>query len=239
MIMWIDDVPKDKGWSSLWHNLYLCSCGGIRVRGHCSACGKPEVPLEPMEFVFESGERRYIPSVTTGAEGRYEDWLYLDLLQREWERLPSTTADGLLRHEHISHHATVVLLFWAYFESRIERLLRLGLRGVPEPLREDVLSRYSAIGARIDRLYRLVFGTTYYEDLNAIGAAQLVPLLLEVQKRRNEFAHGTPGAITDDLVERLVSALLDEHFAWIAVFNRRVTAQRVQQPSGTDAEAGV
>jgi hypothetical protein len=223
--MWFDDLPQGKGWSRLWHGLSLCSCGAILFTDKCSVCdAKPD--YTPIEVVDESGQRHSVPPVSLGAEGCFEDWLYLDLMQREWLRPASGAAEGALSHNQVSDRAIVVLLYWTYFESRIERLVRLGLTKMSEALREDVLSRYSSVGARMDRLYRLAFGTSYFDDLRAIGSPQIASLLAEVQKRRNEFAHGQPAAISTDLARRVVSALRDEHFAWIKVFNKRVAALR-------------
>jgi DNA-binding transcriptional regulator YbjK len=223
--MWFDDLPSGKGWSSLWHHLSLCSCGAIQISDECSVCHvKPD--YSPIEHVDDSGQMVFLPPAAMGAEGRHEDWLYLELIQREWLRPASAAAEGMLQHRQISERATVVLLFWTYFESRVERLLRLGLAQMREALCEDILARYSSVGARMDRLYKLVFGTTYFEDLRAVNAEPIVSLLAEVQKRRNEFAHGQPGAITDDLTNQVVAALREEHLAWIAVFNRRVAARR-------------
>lgn len=223
--MWFDDLPPGKGWSSLWHGLSLCSCGAILLGDECSVCHvKP--CYTPIEIVDESGQRHSIPHASMGAEGRYEDWLYFDLMQREWLRPASAAAEGMLQHKQISERAPVVLLFWTYFESRIERLVRLGLGQMSDALREDVLARYSSIGARMDRLYKLAFGTTYFDDLRAVNAGAIASLLADVQKRRNEFSHGQPAAISDDLASRVVAALKDEHLAWIAVFNRRIEALR-------------
>jgi hypothetical protein len=225
--MWFDGIPPNKGWSTLWHHLALCSCGAIKTSSTCSVCHtKPD--YRAFEYVDEAGQKVYMPPAEFGAEGRYEDWLYLDIIQREWLRPSSTNAEGMLKHHQISERASVVLLFWTYFESRIERLLRLGMKQLREPLREDILTRYSSVGARMDRLYKLVFGTTYFEDLRAVNAEPIITLLAEVQKRRNEFAHGHPAAISDGLAEEVVSNLRDEHFAWISVFNRRVAALRAE-----------
>lgn len=65
-----------------------------------------------------------------------------------------------------SPKAPVVLLFWTYFETRIETLTEnWARRGVPTTLAEDTLERYSSIGARLDTLYRVLFGTTDEKDL--------------------------------------------------------------------------
>ncbi len=220
-MMWFSDLSPTDGWSKLWHGLSLCSCGAIKTDRTCSVCNvTPNYTW--LEYVDEQGCEIRIPPVEMGAEGRYEDWLYLDIIQREWLRPTSAGAEGMLRHNQISERATVILLFWTYFESRMERLLRLGMRQMSEAMREDILARYSSVGSRMDRLYKLVFGTTYFHDLRAVNAEPIVSLLAEVQKRRNEFAHGHPAAISDALAEQVVASLRDEHFAWISVFNRRI-----------------
>jgi hypothetical protein len=57
-----------------------------------------------------------------GAEGRYEDWVYLGMMEREWKR-PVADDDrfsGFSRESAPSPRASIVLLFWSYFETRIE-----------------------------------------------------------------------------------------------------------------------
>ncbi|MGO9112309.1 MAG: hypothetical protein ACLP9L_24025 [Thermoguttaceae bacterium] len=160
-----------------------------------------------------------------GAEGRYEDYVYLRLLEREWKR-PLTEADKPSAADiggHLSPRASIVVLYWSYFETRIERLLRGAMYGVPPKLIDDTLQRYSAIAARMDRLYQVLFDTTYRKDLNELGYKRIGDHLAEVQRLRNEFAHGNPTAIGDGLVQAVVENLKEEHEAWIAVFNRRAT----------------
>ncbi len=223
---WYEQLPAGTSWSSLWHHIALCSCGAIRTDPVCSVCGVQPV-YECIEVVDKNGVKHLVPAtIETGAEGRFEDWLYLDLIQREWMRPTSLQPDGLLRHHHISERAGVVLLFWTYFEGRIERLVRLGMKGMTEALREDLLARYFSIGSRMDKLYKLLFATTYHSDLRAVGAEPIAELIREVQVKRNKFSHGHPSAISDELVARLVASLKDEHYAWITVFNRRIAKQR-------------
>lgn len=70
-----------------------------------------------------------------GAEGRYEDYIYLQMLQREWE----CPVVEFARFSHFSGELTpsaraaLVLLFWGYFETRIERLHRAAMRALPTP----------------------------------------------------------------------------------------------------------
>lgn len=160
-----------------------------------------------------------------GAEGRYEDWLYLQMLEREWKR-HVTEADLLSQPEAIRHaspRAAIVILFWSYFETRVERLLRAGMRDVPPRLADDTLRRYASIGSRLDRLYRILFEKTYWADLTELGFDDISRHLIQVQERRNGFAHGDPRAIDDALVAAVVDNLKQEHEAWIAAYNRRGT----------------
>jgi hypothetical protein len=158
-----------------------------------------------------------------GAEGRYEDYMYLQMMEHEWKRpvLESERFPGSSPDNGPSPRASIVILFWSYFETRIERLLRAGLHDVPERLLEDALRRYSAIGTRMNDFYRIAFASTYREDLEEVGHGQIWPHLARIQERRNQFAHGQPQAIDDALVQSTVEMMKMEHEAWIAVFNKR------------------
>ena len=163
------------------------------------------------------------PSVYLGAEARYEDWVYLRMLQREWTR-PLAEIDllqDILEGSRPSPRAAIVLLFWTYFETRVDRLFRQAMKGMPGTTAEDLLRRYAVIGGRLDRLYRILFGTTYWRDLEELGHGAVVELLRRVHDGRNRFMHGEPYAIDDALVRDLVAQLKDEHQAWISAFNRR------------------
>jgi hypothetical protein len=171
------------------------------------------------------GTEQELPAVFMGAEGRYEDYVYLKMLEREWQR-PLTDADRFLdigASNRPSPRAVIVVVFWGYFETRIERLLRQAMHTLPNPILEDLLTRYGSIGARLDRLYQLLFSVSYWTDLKDVGFEEVGTLLRRLQQRRNEFAHGHPEAIDDALVEALVAGLKAEHEAWIAVFNKRAT----------------
>src|SRR5207237_1134026 len=118
-----------------------------------------------------------------------------------------------------SPRAAIVLLSWSYFETRIERLLRAGMVNIPPRLIEDALRRHLFIGARLDRFYRVLFENSYWEDLTELGYDDIRRHLLQVQERRNAFAHGNPQAIDDALVTAVVDNLKREHESWIAVYN--------------------
>ena len=174
------------------------------------------------------GNEHRIPPALPGAEGRYEDWIYLRMLEREWLRplSDSDRYDSIPAKHRPSPKAIVVVMFWSYFETRIERLFRETAKVVPDKVMEHLLNRHSSVGARLDRLYKVVYSTTYWADLNDLGYAKVAGLLRQVQQCRNSFTHGQPEAINDSLVRELVTRLQDEHEGWIAVFNRRLAAAR-------------
>jgi hypothetical protein len=181
-----------------------------------------------MVYVDSNGEEHEVVMAQMGAEGRYEDWVYLHMLEREWLR-PITDADRFLNvseRSRPSARAIVVLVFWTYFETKVERLLQEASRHLPAPVIADLLRRYNSVGSRLDRLYQVLFSTTYWADLKELGFADVATLLSRVQERRNEFTHGHPEAINDQLVEEVVAGLKREHESWITVFNRRLEVQR-------------
>lgn len=230
--MWFSDLPKDSTWASLWFDYILCGacCGIRRVDKSCPGCGAGPLSDQSMEMELGDGRRVILHPAFAGAEGRYEDYVYLQMLQREWER-PAPAFERFAHfaeHEQPSARAALVLLFWSYFETRLERLIRGGLRSLPESVREDLLERYSSVGARLYRLYRIAFGCTYFEDISALGYERVAKLLVELHKRRNEFAHGRPQAIDDSSVCGLVEVLKDEHESWIAAFNLRATRRAAE-----------
>ena len=227
--MWYEELPEDESWSSLWNGYIICGrCLGIRaLEGACRACGDHMPSSEPQRVLVNAREI-VVSSSCMGAEGRYEDWIYLNMIEREWKR-PVLDADrfpGFSSDDAPSPRASIVLLFWSYFETRIERLLRGGLREVPERLLDDTLRRYSSIGARMNDFYRVAFASTYREDLEEVGHGPVWPYLARIQERRNLFAHGQPQAIDDVLVQSVVEMMKAEHEAWIAVFNKRAARPR-------------
>ena len=161
-------------------------------------------------------------AVYMGAEGRYEDWVYLEMLQREWDR-PVSDAEAAFRFSSSapSPRSAIVILFWTYFETKVGRLVRTAMNDVPERLRDDVLQRYSGVGLRMEKLYRILFESTYLTDLRRLGYEDLAIHLQVVWRRRNEFAHGQPAAIDDELVAAVVRNLKREHEGWIATYNFR------------------
>lgn len=232
MAIWYEDLTDGSAWSSLWHGYIVCGdCEGIRrPDGVCPACGAAAYSPEP-SIVRINGRDITVHSAFAGAEGRIEDYVYLEMLQREWQRPAPEFARfaGYDPDNRPSARAALILLFWTYFETRIERLLRGAMRTLPNAVSAELLERHGAIGQRLYRLYRILFSETYFGDLKNLGFPDVAEMLTDIHDRRNKFTHGNPQAIDDHSVERLVVALKREHEAWIAVFNSR--AVRVA-PSG-------
>lgn len=223
---WYELLAKDKSWGELWSDYTICGrCRAIRsFQGPCRTCGDPPFNFEPQVVRDQQGREFNVQPAFMGAEGRYEDWVYLGMIEREWKRsvAPDDYFPGSSSQPVPSPRASIVLLFWSYFETRIERLFREALRELPVRILEDTLRRYSAIGARLNDLYRVAFESTYRADLEAVGYGHTWNHLAKIQERRNQFAHGQPQPIDDALVKAVVDNLKIEHEAWIAVFNKRV-----------------
>jgi hypothetical protein len=226
--MWCDELPGNS-WTSLWSGYVVCGsdCPGIRrIDASCPACGDGPFDISP-QTITRNGKTMVIPTaIFAGAEGRYEDYVYLQMLQREWERPVAEfqTFAHFADAERPSAQAALVLLFWGYFETRIERLHRTAMRKLPQRVLDDQLRRYSGIGSRLYDLYKIFFGTNYFDDLRAQGFSEVADLLTAIHHRRNEFSHGKPQAINDATVKALVENLKAEHEAWIALYNSRVRA---------------
>ena len=225
--MWFDDLPPDTSWTSLWSGYIRCGdCSGIRTfKNPCPACGA-DLPEDAEEIITLDDGREYsVLRAYRGAETRYEDYIYLQLLEREWKRMmrDSKSKDRMPFAEEVSTGAPIVLLFWTYFETRIEQLLRDALRHVPPRFLEDALKRYSFVGARLTTFYGIAFDSTYSSDLVSLGYPDVSDQLTKIQEQRNAFVHGSPQSIDDSLATSVVEMLKREHEAWIAVYNHRVS----------------
>ena len=225
--MWVDDLPPGASWTRLWSEYIRCGrCSGIRTfNDPCLVCGADLPKDEEQTITLSDGQEISVASAYMGAETRYEDHVYLQLMEREWERMTrdSTTATQMPFTEQASVGASIVLLFWTYFETRLEHLLRDGLQHVPPPFLEDALNRYSSVGARLKRFYKIAFDSTYHSDLACLGYSDVSSHLARVHKQRNAFVHGSPQSIDDSLATSVVEMLKREHEAWISVYNLRAS----------------
>ena len=225
--MWFDDLPTDTSWTSLWSGYIRCGrCSGIRtLNDPCPACGA-YLPKDVDQTVkLDDGREYTLRSAHMGAETRYEDYVYLQLMEREWKRMmrDSASKDRMQFTEQVSTGTSLVLLFWTYFETRLEHLLRDSLQHIPPRFLEDALKRYYSVGARMKRFYKIAFDSTYHSDLVSLGYSDVSDHLARIHKQRNAFVHGSPQSIDDSLATSVVEMLEQEHEAWIAVYNHRAS----------------
>ena len=230
--LWFELLEAKGSWTSLWFGYVICSnCQGIRqIETNCPACGDPPYDLSPRVMTLPDGTTHQVPAAFPGAEGRFEDYAYLSWMEREWNRVIPDEELQMVQAGFAPYpKVTIILLWWTYFETRIERLLRSGMRTTPTAIVEDALERYSSIGARLDRLYKVVFGASYAADLQNLGKRDIWDLIREVQDARNRFMHGDPKAITESLTLKVVGRMRDEHEAWIQIYNSRGTLTAPRQ----------
>ncbi|MFM0190124.1 hypothetical protein PQR25_30445 [Paraburkholderia nemoris] len=226
--MWYEALEEGKDWTSLIRDFIVCECGGIRtVSTNCLACGSGPYDLTPTVFTDPSGTEHRVSVAFAGAEGRREDYQLLALMEREWHRPQMEPVQQSWLTNGMSERASVVLLFWTYFESRMNRLVSLGLRPLPDSVQKDLLNRYDSVTSHMKQLYQILFDVKYLDDLIAVGAESISGHLARVQDARNRFVHGDPEALSDALVEDVVRNLKAEHDAWIAVFNRRISIMKL------------
>jgi hypothetical protein len=229
-VKWIKSLPENSGWSWLMAQYVSCHCGGIRmIDGICPACGAPPYDTEPKPHPEDPS--RLIYPAFAGAEWRVADYVLLHMMEQEWGRAKKIEEEKIALSK-VSERAAIVIFYWTYFETRMERLIQIGLDQLSEAESKDLAARYSGVGYHMRELYQILFGVKYREDLIAVGATSIDGHLDQVQKARNRFIHGDPDALTDALVHRVVEKMADEHRAWVDVYNRRV---RLRSPVRPDA----
>ena len=161
--MWFDKLGPDTPWSSLWSRYIRCdSCNGIRTLvDSCPVCGSA-LDTSTETIKLDDGKEFEVGRAFRGGETRYEDYVYLQLLEREWKRMcrDSTTRDVSHFLSDVSDGAAIILIFWSYFESRIDYLFRSLLGHLPPDFLLDTLRRYSSISARLKDLYKIAFKST-------------------------------------------------------------------------------
>jgi hypothetical protein len=216
--------PDDwEWWWGKWRDRIRCgTCQGLMdLKASCTVCGCDYRNLSPTEHLID-GKLVTFPPVFAGALD-WSPYVMLQLMEREWLRpLPMNgTLSVVPRSNSPSSRVLLVLVFWTYFESLMGWFYETATSGLPGTVGPDLLRRYSFIGARLDRLHKILFGATYRDDLNTLGFGTIWDHLANVQQQRNAFMHGNPEAITDSLVEDTARLIPEFHEAWIASFNVR------------------
>lgn len=191
----------------------------------CPVCGQDYRNAPPQRMELD-GQVIEVQPAFAGAVS-WSDYVLLRLIHQEWLR-PAATPDnfaGMPDERRPSSRLLVVILSWSLFESLMGRLLETAMRPLPPSVSKDLLTRHSSIGSRMDRLYKIVFGSTLEADLRQLGYHQLWTHLRDVQKRRNAFIHGEPEAINDGLVDKTAEYLPLLQEAWMRLYNLRCARQ--------------
>jgi len=162
-----------------------------------------------------------IPQVTLMGAIPFTTYFLLGLMQREWER-PLNESDRVnVGGTNVPQQLAIVLLFWTLFENLMQVFFDAALKQLPPRVSKDLLNRYSAIGKRLDQLYKICFSVTFKEDLISTGYRHISEHLVLLQKSRNVFIHGNPKAIDEKLINDTVGYLQETQEAWIELFNKR------------------
>ncbi len=99
--LWYESLPDDRSWFALWSAYVRCACGGIRsLEGQCPVCG--EDPPSPDWVVVRDadGTELRVPPTFMGADGGFEDWVFLRMLEREWLRPVEPDLYASIPEEH-------------------------------------------------------------------------------------------------------------------------------------------
>jgi len=216
-------------WWSAWRDRITCgSCGAVMdLKSTCPVCATDYRNLAPTEHVV-NGRVITLPPVFNGVPD-WSSYVMLQLMYRDWLRPlgeDPNSPSALPETNRPSSRVVVVLIFWTYFETLMNWFYESATNELPKSVAADLLGRYSSIGARLDRLHRILFGTTYGDDLDQLGHTSVRQHLETVQRQRNAFAHGRPESIGDALVQNTVSSIPSFHEAWIQSFNLRCAKRR-------------
>lgn len=189
----------------------------------CPVCNqKDENRL--IEYIDANENLVKIPTSSMGAMD-YTVYTLLRLIQREWEREFSdeNIFDGMGEKEHPSQKLIIVILFWSLFEALMDKLFEHGMHNLSQAISKDLSKRYFSIGSRLDKLYTILFESKFGRDFSRVSNNNLYSTLLEIKNIRNEFIHGNPQVITDEIVAKVVYSLNPIQKAWIELYNLRIS----------------
>ena len=215
------DTKNFEWWWGAWRGFIRCpECRALMsLDAPCPVCAK-DYRNAQSQVIIVDGREIHVPNTYNGPLD-WSPYVMLKLMHREWLR-PATDGDSLgLPDREPSPHVLVVLLFWTYFETLMTWFYETATHELPTAVQGDLLTRYSSIGSRRDRLHRVLFSTRHDDDLDQLGYTDVRRHLEKVQVQRNAFMHGNPEAIADALVLSTVDLMPRFHEAWINSFNLR------------------
>ncbi len=205
-------------WWDPWKNHIRCGyCGALaELPRPCPVCQVEFSDDREIEIEIGGKKKTILRTAHAGALN-WSQYALLTMMHRDWTR-PLSPEAAL---HNVSPRALVVLVFWTFFESLMDWFYVAAMAELPLGFGRDLLSRHSAIGARIDRLHRVLFSCKYYADLKIVGGERIALHLERLQRSRNDFIHGNPEAIDDDLVIKTVHLFSEFCEVWIRSFNLR------------------
>lgn len=187
--------------------------------------------FSPDRIVID-GEEQVVPQARQGAIP-WSTFVLLTQIQIETQRSVTTDEIPLTG---MSQRFTVVLLFWTLFEVLIDSFYRAAFADLPGELGSELLRRFPSVGGRLDRLYRVTWQSSFFDDLRNAGFKNEALLLRRVQTARNAFIHGHPEAIDDELVNLTLQHLESVQRGWIELFNKRCIGRKAKIPIWKSAE---
>jgi hypothetical protein len=219
IIPWLEPANPGLSWMGPFDKKFHCNgCHAIIETMLCPVCGNQH-DTSFGEFKDVKGKvHRY----TLAFQGpiTHISLLYINLLQREWE-LPESIPDSRLNlwNTGVPQKYGIVLLFWSYFEHLMDVLLTQGLRDTPARIADHLMNRNNSVGQRMGKFYQLVFNRKFNEDLKDLGYGYIYEHLKNLQQKRNEFIHGNPQSITEELLNDTLRYFPDTLQAWILLYN--------------------
>ena len=79
---WYESLPDGRSWAALWSGYVRCACGAIwSMEAECPVCGEAPLKEEWVVVRDADGTEYRVPPVFNGADGRYEDWTWLRMLE--------------------------------------------------------------------------------------------------------------------------------------------------------------
>ncbi len=219
--MWFEKLEEGESWMGIWKGLFTCPhCHALIKEAICPICGNDHRPKNPyFTKVMHRGIEIEVPMTAMAGAIEWTTHLLLEIMKREYER-PKSEKD--LKHQ-IPQNLVIVILFWSFFESLMDKLFGDALKDYPNNIKNDLLKRYSSVGSRMGQLYKIIFSTTFKEDLYCISKGHIYEHIRRVHERRNEFIHGNPEAIDESLVRETIKYLQETQETWITIYNKRCT----------------
>lgn len=214
------DVSDWNFWWDPWKDHIRCGhCGGLaELPRPCPICHVDYSNNQEIEIELNGRKKTILPAANAGALN-WSQYALLTMMHRDWTRPLSPVQSP--RTNKISPRALVVLVFWTFFESLMDWFYVSAMAELPSGVRENLLSRHSFIGARMNGLHRVLFARKYSSDLKDVGGDRIALHLERLQRSRNDFIHGNPEAIDDDLVVETVRLFPEFCEVWIRSFNLR------------------